>query len=226
MCKEGYTLCFLCPYCIIGYMNQISEYEGPTEEDVRLYEAHMNRIKLRIDEARGLLYKKSSDERDLLYAVLQLRIAIEETACASLIANRVSFEDAEKAFRLKRFEEVQKALKLLNPSYWPKAVKESAPEPNTEAVASFEPVEGSLTDTEWMKIWGKLSSMLHMRNPWLPERDIKRNHQFAKTVVDKLVTTLNAHVTELVGGQHFVMAQVYASPVRAYGFSLVHNSDT
>src|SRR5699024_3403378 len=89
-----------------------------------------------------------------------------------------------------------------------------------------EPVEGSLTDTEWMKIWGKLSSMLHMRNPWLPERDIKRNHQFAKTVVDKLVTILNAHVTELVGGQHFVMAQVYASPVRAYGFSLVHNSDT
>lgn len=207
------------------YESDIS-VRGPTEEDVRLYEAHMNRIKLRIDEARGLLYKKSSDERDLLYAVLQLRIAIEETACASLIANRVSFEDAEKAFRLKRFEEVQKALKLLNPSYWPKAVKESAPEPNTEAVASFEPVEGSLTDTEWMKIWGKLSSMLHMRNPWLPERDIKRNHQFAKTVVDKLVTILNAHVTELVGGQHFVMAQVYASPVRAYGFSLVHNSDT
>src|SRR5699024_3878319 len=76
---RGYTLCFLCADCSIGYMNQISEYEGPTEEGVRLYEAHMNRIKLRIDEARGLLYKKSSDERDLLYAVLQLRIAIEET---------------------------------------------------------------------------------------------------------------------------------------------------
>lgn len=207
-------------------MNQTPEYDGPTEEDVRLYEAHMERIKLRIDEVRELLYKKPSDEHDLLYAVLQSRIAIEETACASLIANRVSFEDAEKAFRLKRFEEVQKALKLLNPSYWPKAVKEAAPEPNTRAVASFEPVEDALTDAEWLKIWGKLSSMLHMQNPWLPERDIKRNHQFARTVVDKLVTTLNSHVTDLVGGKHFVMAQVWASPVRAYSFGLVHNSDT
>ena len=207
-------------------MNKTPEDGAPTVEDVRLYEAHMERIKLRIEEARGLLYKKPSDERDLLYAVLQLRIAIEETACASLIANRASFEDAEKAFRLKRFDEVQKALKSLNPSYWPEAVKETAPGPKAGAVASFVPVEDALTDADWLKIWGKLSSMLHMQNPWLPKHDIKRNHQFARTVVDKLVATLNAHVTKLVGGKYFVMAQVWASPVRAYSFGLVPDSDT
>lgn len=207
-------------------MNQTPEYDGPNAENVRLYEAPMERIKLRIDEAMGRLYKKPSNESDLLYAVLQLRIAIEETACASWIANRVSFEDAEKAFQLKRFDKAQKALKSLNPSYWPKAVKEAATEPNTGAVASFEPVEDSLTDAEWLKIGEKLSSMLHMQNPWLPERDIKRNHQFARTVVDKLATTLKSHVTDFVGGKHFVMAQIWTSPVRVYSFGLVPNSDT
>ena len=195
---------------------------APTAEDVRHYEAHMERIKLRVNEARGLLYKKPADERHTLYAALQLRIAIEETACASLMANRPSFEDAEKAFRLKRFEEVQKTLKSLNPSYWPKAVKETPPDPKTGVVANFEPVEDALTDAEWMQIWGKLSPMLHMRSPWLPKRDRQKDHQFVRAALGKLVITLNSHVTELVGGQHFVMAQVWASPVRAYSFSQIH----
>lgn len=207
-------------------MNQTPEDNAPTAEDVRFYAAHMERIKLRIDEARGLLYKKPADERDTLYAALQLRMAIEETACASLIANRPSFEDAEKAFRLKRFEEVQKTLKSLNPSYWPRAVKETAPDPKTGAVGNFEPVKDALTGAEWMQTWGKLSPMLHMRNPWLPERDKKKDRQFVTTTLEKLVITLNSHVTELVGGQHFVMAQVWASPVRAYGFSQIQATHT
>src|SRR5699024_5601262 len=205
-------------------MNQTPEDNAPTAEDVRFYAAHMERIKLRIDEARGLLYQKPSDERDTLYAALQLRMAIEETACASLIANRSSFEDAAKAFRLKRFDEVQKTLKSLNPSYWPKAVKDTGPDPKAGAVGSFEPVKEALTDAEWMQTWGKLSPMLHMRNPWLPERDRKKDRQFVRTALEKLVVTLNSHVTELVGGQYFVMAQVGASPVRAYVFSKIQTT--
>lgn len=202
-------------------MNEIPEDQGPPEEDVRLYLAHMERIKLRIEEARRLLQKSRFNERDTLYAALQLRIAIEETACASLIANRTAFDDAQRAFRLKKFKDVQKALSSLNSAYWPEAIKDADPDPKTGKPTKWEPVDGALTGAAWMRIWGELSELLHMRNPWLDSRDIGSDHQFVKKVTGKLVTTLNAHVTKLPGGKYLIMAHVGNSPVRGYTFKQV-----
>lgn len=204
-------------------MNEMFADQGPPADDVRLYVAHMERIKLRIEETRRLLHKIRPDERDTLYAALQLRIAIEETACASLIANRTAFEDAERAFRLKKFKEVQKALASINSAYWPEAVEEWEPDPKTGRPTKWEPVAGALTGAEWLKNWGELSELLHMRNPWFDARNIGADHRFVKQVMSNLVNTLNAHVTKLAGGKHLIMAQVGHSPVRAYTFRQISN---
>ncbi len=53
----------------------------------------MERVKLRIDEAENLL-KTWTDERGLIYSAVQLRLAIEEIAFASLVGNRHVLESS------------------------------------------------------------------------------------------------------------------------------------
>ncbi|WP_218221590.1 hypothetical protein [Nesterenkonia sp. Act20] len=199
----------------------MSEVSAPDVmvEDQKLYMRQMVRVKLRLEEARHLLYKAKRDERDLLYATLQLRLAIEETACASLVANRTSFDDGQRAFTLRKFEHVQKALKALNPDYWPNGIFEESPQGGIPTVWTDNP--DALSGSEWMKMWGKLSERLHMRNPWEAHRDLSSDATFLRAVHSKLVRTLSSHIVTLVGGEHLVMARLWSTPVEVYIFTAV-----
>lgn len=191
-------------------------------EDQKLYRRQIARVKLRLDEARHLLYRPKGDERDLLYATLQLRLAIEEVACASLVANRTSFEDGQRAFTLRKFEQVQKALKAINSDYWPTGIVEEDPENGIPTVWTDKP--DALSGSEWMKMWGKLSESLHMRNPWESSRNLSSDTAFSKSVHSKLVRTLNSHIVKLVGGEHLVMARLWSNPVEVYIFESVKSN--
>jgi hypothetical protein len=178
------------------------------------------RIKLRIDEARSLLYGEAMDERDVLYATLQLRLSIEEIACASLVANRSAFEDRRQVFRLRKFEHVQKALKSISHEYWPKGVSEEGPYQNGKPTVWNSSPE-ALSSSDWMRMWGKLSESLHMQNPWDHSRDLTADLGFARDVHSKLVATLSSHVVKIAGGNQLVMARFWASPIQVYVFESV-----
>lgn len=200
-------------------MSRVSALVGRVEER-ELYARQISRVKLRIDEARHLLCKAQKDERDLLYATLQLRLSIEEIACASLVANRSSFEDGQRAFNLRKFDHVQKALKAINPDYWPKGIIEEDPlGKGIPTVWADNP--DALSGSEWMQMWGKLSEILHMRNPWDAPRDVSADSTFVKAVHSKLVGTLSSHVVRLIGGEHLVMARLWPIPVEVYVFRAI-----
>lgn len=64
----------------------------PSESDLEKYVGVMTRVKLRIEEARTLLWT-AKDERPGLYVAVQLRLAIEEVAVASFVGNRRVLEE-------------------------------------------------------------------------------------------------------------------------------------
>ena len=185
----------------------------------------MSRVKLRIDEASELLHTTPIDERDLIYACLQMRLAIEEVACASLVANRSSFESARKAFELSLIKDVTAELKRLNPSPWPEAISEHSEPGSTGQPTRWNEVEASLAGADWMRLWGKLSELLHMRNPWAPPRNLAEDLQFLKKVVSDLKQTLSSHVVKLAGGEHLVMARLFTDPIQVYVFQRKDNEE-
>ncbi len=88
------------------------------DEDRNRYAGQMERVKLRIDEALRLI-DEIQDERALVYAAAQLRLALEETAFASLVGNRKSMEEAERSVALSGWDKASKSLRAINPDYWP-----------------------------------------------------------------------------------------------------------
>lgn len=187
-------------------------------KDRSLYAHQISRVKLRIEETGRLLYTPKTMEQDLLYATLQLRLSIEEIACASLIANRSSFNDGQKAFTLQKFDQVQKTLKAVNPDYWPLGIFEEHPDKDGIPTV-WKDNPQALSGAEWMRIWGKLSESLHMRNPWDTPRDLPTDLTFAKEVHSKLIGTLSSHLVKLVGGKHLIMARLWTTPVQVFVFS-------
>lgn len=185
------------------------------DEDRARYAAQMERVKLRIDESLRL-FEEISDERAVVYAAAQLRLALEEIAFASLVGNRQAMETAERSVTLNGWDKAIKSLRGINPNYWPHGVREVRGERN-----EWLDVEGGLAEPEVARVWGRLSQLLHARNPWRDPLDLKDERRFMMDLIGQLRITLNSHFITLVGGRQRLFCQVGSSPVRVYVFSLV-----
>lgn len=190
-----------------------------SDEDRGRYAAQMERVKLRIDEALRLI-SEIRDERGLVYAAVQLRLALEEIAFASLVGNRKAMEEAERSVMLNGWDKAIKSLKALNPDYWPSGVIEVRGEKN-----EWLDVTDGLVEPDVAKVWGRLSRLLHARNPWREGLDLPTEEQFIRKLIGELRATLNSHFITLVDGRQRLFCQVGSQPVRVYLFSLVDEEE-
>lgn len=87
--------------------------------------------------------------------------------------------------------------------------------------APFSSQVGGLAEPDVAKTWGRLSQLLHARNPWRAAPDFVAENSFVRQLIDQLRTTLNSHLIALVGGRQELFCQVWAQPVRVYLFTLV-----
>lgn len=185
------------------------------DEDRSRYAAQMERIKLRIDEAQRVACELG-DERGLIYAAAQLRLAIEEIAFASLVGNRKAMEEAERSLALNGWDKAIKSLRTVNPEYWPRGVIEIRGETN-----EWIDVTDGLFESDVARTWGRLSQLLHARNPWRGVPDLKSEGEFMMSLIGQLRTTLNAHFITLAGDRQKLFCQVGSQPVRVYLFTRV-----
>lgn len=197
----------------------MSNFSVPIHDQVT-YVAQMERVKLRIDEADTLL-REGKDERCMIYAAAQLRLAVEEVAFSSLVGNRQAMEEAERSIRVKDWGAVCKGLRAVNPDYWPRGIRQV----KTGEVIQWVDVQGGLEETDSPRVWGRLSSLLHARNPWLPAINLGEEREFLVSVISGLRLTLNEHLLSLVGDREKLCCQVGADPVRVYAFGLVDDED-
>lgn len=196
------------------------DFSVPADDRI-LYAGQMERVKLRIDEADALLRRPKADERDLIYGAAQLRLAIEEIAFASLIGNRQAMEVAARSTRYKDWDAARKSLRSINPKYWPHAIRQVRKDHSTEWVDA----DGGLAEGEVSRVWGRLSALLHARNPWSEPFSLEDESAFLQSVVSRLRVLLGEHLVQLVGSRELLCCQVWASPVRVYAFGLVGDVD-
>ena len=193
----------------------MDEEHRVADEDRSRYAAQMERIKLRIDEAQRVACELG-DERGLIYAAAQLRLAIEEIAFASLVGNRKAMEEAERSLALNGWDKAIRSLRTVNPEYWPRGVIEIRGETN-----EWIDVTDGLFESDVARTWGRLSQLLHARNPWRGVPDLKSEGEFMMSLIGQLRTTLNAHFITLAGDRQKLFCQVGSQPVRVYLFTRV-----
>ncbi len=191
---------------------------GVEESDRIRYAGQLERIKLRIDEA-DRIRKEIRDERGVVYAAAQLRLALEEIAYASLVGNRSAMEQAERSLLVSGWDKASKSLKAINPDYWPRGISEFPGEDGNPS--KWLDVTDGLSESDVARAWGRLSQILHARNPWHVSSDFKAESTFISDLIGKLRKTLSSHLIKLVGGEHLLFCQVGASPVRVYIFGRV-----
>lgn len=198
-----------------------------TDEDRTRYAGLMERIKLRVSEASGLLNAKKArngriDERHLLYAAAQLRLVIEETAYSSFVANRRAMEDAERSMRKNDWDAVTKALRAINPAYWPTGIEQVR-----RADGSIEWLNQAdvLHEVDCARVRGRLSALLHARNPRFPPSNLREEVAFVRRLIRQLTNTLNEHLVYMVGRDELLCCQVWSEPVRVYVFAAVPGAD-
>lgn len=188
----------------------------PTLE-LELYSKIMTRVKLRIEEARGLVFS-AKDERDAVYAAIQLRLAIEEVAVASFVGNRPLLENLNMNLAKVSWKTSRSQLKQLNSRYWPEGIRQIRHEDGSFEWAS---VEDAIPESEVPEIWGKLSSLLHARSPFTDPTDWPRAIQYQKTLVKRLISTFNEHILHLHDSDLLVCGQFWADPPNFYIFKAV-----
>ena len=184
------------------------------DDDRARYATQMERVKLRIDEAANLL-NSIHDERAVLYAAVQLRLVLEELSFASLVGNRKALEQAQLSWNQRNWDAAVKSLRRLNPEYWPRGVAEV----NEIDKSEWIDIEGGLSEASVARIWGRLSAILHAKNPWDDRLNVSAEAAFVRDLISVLRLTLSSHFITLVGGAQLLFCRVWSSPIQVYLFS-------
>lgn len=193
----------------------------PPEYDLEKYIGVMNRVKLRIDEAKTLLWT-AKDERSGLYAAVQLRLAIEEVAVASFIGNRQVLDELNRSLRKVSWKSVRKSLLELNTRYWPKGVTQVH---HPDGRIEWKDAEGRIEEEEVAEIWGRLSSLLHAANPYDKAVSWPAAIAYQREVTSRLICTLSEHILYLYGSTHLLCGQFWSDPPNFYVFRNVSDTE-
>lgn len=189
----------------------------PPESDLEKYIAVMTRVKLRIDEAKTLLWT-AKDERSGLYAAVQLRLAIEEVAVASFVGNRRVLENLNYSLRKVSWKSARKLLLELNARYWPNGITQVR---HPDGQIEWTDADGRIEEEEVAEIWGRLSSLLHAANPYDEPINWPDTIACLREVTSRLILTLSEHILHLYGSTHLVCGQFWSDPPNFYIFENV-----
>ena len=174
------------------------------------YSFSLDRIKWDLVQADTALSGSTTDYADLVHAAAHLRLVIENTVFASLFSNRRLLLDAEHNLKAKRdMGETRKLIRRVTPRYWPQGVCA----PGILGGAALEPHPDSLAEDAYTKAWGRLSALLHGRNPYLQCRcEPDEIHAWELDLAKQLHATLDYHFIYLPENE-ILYARVASDPI-------------
>ena len=199
------------------------------EPDIAIYSSIMEEIKRRTSVIYSFLDGQSSalfraTQIESIY--LQIRMILELIALASLSANKAIFEENQKKFQ-KHWNpaDILRDIEKVNPSYYPKPVREVPSErPNTKSDIQVIQ-DGYLTKEELVSIHGKTGNILHAKNPYGKGMKYKEYEAEIPIIMGKIKTLLNSHEIRLLDDQDFFylihMKEVRDDLVHYYKFQKV-----
>ena len=179
---------------------------APTEhpvspKDQERYCAVLRQIQERLEAAKEWL-DKGATPRNVEYAAFHLRMVLELIVMGSLVTNRARAKAIAAALAKKDAGDARKVVKTANPNYWPRPAR------NTQGTLELTSVEGALTEPAWGREWGKLSKIVHARNPLAPPVDVETAHRDQCRLLVAVKKLLSAHAVTLVDRSHLLYAEV------------------
>jgi hypothetical protein len=180
------------------------EDEHPaSDEDRARYSEVLKEMGTRARGAHEYLEVSPPTLATVEYAALQLRMVLELIVMASLATNRVAVEEITAALERKNVDDARKLARNANPHYWPRAVV-----PTGDASLEGRSAEEVLAEDEWGRAYGKVSELLHARNPFAPPLDVAQAHEYLHDLLPKVRNLLSMHVMLMAGANHLLVGQI------------------
>lgn len=188
-----------------GSSFQSESLEGFSSLESGILVAYRNlyeRIFWDLEQASTSLDSESCDFADLIHAAAHLRLTLEEVTIASFVANHALLARARTSVRnANDFDSARKALRKLNPHYWP---------------VSFGPVtHGSnqglgvrqlgLAEGDIGPCFGVTSELLHAANPYRARKRSPEEYLAElRSLRERLQSRLESHVVQMAGEPEYV----------------------
>jgi hypothetical protein len=156
--------------------------------------------------------------------ILQIRMITELIALASLSANKELFESNSMKFE-KHWKpiDILRDLEKLNPSYYPKPIKETAVN-SPDGIVEHQPItEGFLTKEDLVELHGRCGDLLHAKNPFGKQANYRYYLDNIPIWLSKIIKLLNCHEIRLLGDEHFHLVHMREEghdSIRMYTFAL------
>jgi hypothetical protein len=187
----------------------VTTSEGYRQHQLGLYRSVMEEARTRVDAinvvlggATGLAERAAAE-----FCFLQIRLLCELTALGCLVAHG-EIEETKTLSKLWAADEIVKRLERLNPTFYPRPVVFTNPQPGHWHLEDF-PNENYLKQAEFGKLVGITGDILHKgslsrlakgRNP--AECTIERALHWGQ----KIVNLINQHRIGLVGNNFIICA--------------------
>lgn len=173
------------------------------EEDRARYSQVLHEMRLRARGAREHLEVSPPTVATVEYGALQLRMLLELLVMASLATNRAAAEQITAALAKKDVSGARKLARNANPHYWPRAMS-----PTGDAELTGRPDNEVLTEDQWGPAYGRVSELLHARNPFAPALDLSQVHEYLQELLSRVRNLLSMHGMLMAGANHLIVGQV------------------
>jgi hypothetical protein len=180
---------------------------------IHIYRALMESAKVRIACLRRLTgggFSLGDERLNWECAALQLRMVLELIAFASLCAHKAAYSAVHKKFATHwKAALLLKELAKVHPEFYPQPVR--LDHIKDSGSRHFAPVEGYLTQDEFVRLYDACSKTIHTPNPFGDLKPI----DFGLAVADwvtRIQTLLDTHFIRLYGLPELWLVQMSAGP--------------
>jgi len=143
------------------------------------------------------------------FVYLQLRKIIELIAMGSLLANASSFAHIQsKIEKYWNAKDLLNDIQTLNPDFYPRPIIQKASTEPGVKMQWLDRRDDFLTKERFITLYDKCGSILHVRNPFVPEQDFGKFEKAAPKWYLWIVNLLNAHIIRLIGGTKLYLIQM------------------
>ena len=179
----------VCPDC--GWAHKLAE-----GLDIAQYCYLMDQATARIDAIHQLLISPGLASQARLESVcLQLRMLLELVVLSSLVSNKDVWGQSQKDLRNSRsIAKKVRELKRIHPAFYPQPMDAENRTDDGEPRAR---VDGFLTESDLIAVYGRLGNILHAENPMGKESDYGPLERDAARWVSEVVRLLECHKVRL-----------------------------
>lgn len=188
--------------------------------DIEIYCHCVERVRHHVSVAETVLAGKIDTgfhELNVELIFLHLRKALEETAFASLSANREKYSAVRAGFATEwNARRMLGFIENVNPAFYPVPLK--APQEMAPGHKHFDRIEnGYLTKDELALLYDRCAEVLHCRNPYSPDDPMIDIKYRLEEWLDRIKRLLGWHFVQLVDSLELWVVQVpNEGPVRAF----------